>query len=198
VVVEGRLSSIRPLLVVSNHCSYLDVMILGAVIGPAFTPKAEVAAWPLIGWICRVTDCIFIDRRISKTQQNQEALRQAAREGFVISLFPEGTTNDGKRLLPFRSSYFSLCEENFGGRPLTVQPVAISYTRVRGLPIDSSQRPQIAWYGDMEFVPHLAGLLRLGRIDAKVTFCEPVPAEAGRKVVAAQCMQLIEQHIISS
>src|SRR5689334_21385022 len=71
VEVEGEPSPLRPLLIVSNHSSYLDIPVLGSRVPVSFTPKAEIAKWPLIGSICRLIDCVFIDRRVSRTGENQ-------------------------------------------------------------------------------------------------------------------------------
>lgn len=187
--VSGAPDARRPLLIVSNHTSYLDIMVIGASAPVRFTPKADIAGWPLIGWICRVLDCVFIDRRPGRTAENAAALSQALSEGALLWLFPEGTTNDGKRLLPFRSSYFSLTGKEYGGQKLAVQTAAVKYTHVRGLPLDVAMLPKVAWYGDMELAPHFKELMGLGRIDAVLTFGEAsVPEEgADRKALAAAC-----------
>ncbi len=191
--VKGAPSTRRPLLLVSNHSSYIDILILGAELPVRFTPKTEIGGWPGIGWICRLTQCVFIDRRASKTAENRAKLHAELAKGEIISLFPEGTTNDGKRVLPFRSSYFSLAEEEFGGRKLAVQPACVRYTHVTGIPIDSFQMPLIAWYGDMELVPHIGQLLKLGPIKAELIYGEAVDMSAfkDRKALAAHCEQVV-------
>lgn len=191
--VQGAPARERPLLLVTNHSSYLDIYLLGALLPVRFTPKTEIGGWPLIGAICRLLDCIFIDRRMSRTAANQAALRTALEGGAVVCLFPEGTTGNGIRVLPFSSAYFGLAQEHFAGRPLAVQPAAITYTRVCNLPIDSASRHRIAWYGDMELVPHVRDLLKLGPIRAQVTFLEPVDISQfnGRKELAAYCQRVI-------
>jgi 1-acyl-sn-glycerol-3-phosphate acyltransferase len=195
--VKGAPSGKRPLLLVTNHSTYLDILIIGAELPVRFTPKAEIGKWPGIGWLCRLTQCVFIDRRASQTAANLEAMRAELRKGEIICLFPEGTTNDGKRVLPFRSSYFSLAEENFAGAKLAVQPAAVRYTRIMGLPIDSAQLPRLAWYGDMELVPHIGELLKLGPIEAEVIYGEPVDRGAfpNRKALAAHCHAVIDAEV---
>ena len=195
----GRLCPLRPLLLVSNHTTYLDIAVLGASAPVHFTPKTEIADWPLIGMCSRLLRSIFIDRRISKTGENRRNLRDALAAGKVISLFPEGTTNDGKRLHPFRSSYFSLAEERFGGAALTVQPAAIVYTHINGLPIDSTQWPLVAWYGDMNMLTHARRLLSLGSLRAKIVFGAPISVDdlnpdepSSRKALAAQCERAVQ------
>lgn len=193
IVVSGALSPKRPLLLVSNHSSYLDVVTLASLGPVSFTPKAEIAGWPLIGACCRLSDCVFIDRRASKTEDNRRALHRALADGALVSLFPEGTTSDGKRVLPFRSSYFALSEERFDGERLHVQPALVTYTHIRGLPVGPTDMPRLAWYGDMELVSHLRALLSLGPITARVTFLPPVTMDrfATRKEMARYCEEQI-------
>lgn len=188
--VEGDIAKTRPLLLVSNHFSYLDVFALGALLPARFTPKSEVAGWPFIGFMCRLMRCVFIDRRPSQTLRNREALEQACAENPVISLFPEGTTNEGGELLPFRSALFSLAEE----RRIPVQPVTIRYESLNGAPLGPEARAIVGWYGDAEFFPHLKHFLRQRYVDVTVIFHDPVLAEEfpSRKALAGYCRAVIE------
>ncbi len=174
VKVEGEIISIRPLLLASNHISYLDIMVLGAKTSALFTPKSDMGEWPVISSICKLLNSIFIERSNNKIREVQVKIHEALVAGEVISLFPEGTTGNGRHVLPFKSSLFSIAEEKINGRELFIQPAIISYTSIGALPIDSTQWPLIAWYGDMVLIPHLWKLLQLGRIDAKLTLLPPV------------------------
>lgn len=189
VRVEGELASVRPLLLVSNHISYLDVMILGWKTPARFTPKSDMAKWPLISTICRLLNCVFIERRNGKIKEARSKIHDVLAAGEVLSLFPEGTTGNGKHLLPFKSSLLSIAEEKIDGRELFIQLAVISYTAIGGLPIDSTQWPLIAWYGDMVLAPHVWRILKLSRIDAKLTFLPAVTlAQFGdRKQLASYC-----------
>lgn len=189
VTLEGALVVDRPLLVLSNHMGYLDIPALGAMLPVAFAPKSDIAKWPIIGAMCRLTGCVFIDRRVSQTAQNRERLKAALASGQAIALFPEGTTGNGVRLLPFRSSYFSLADEIFDDRPLTIQPVTITYARIHNLPVDSISRSSLAWYGDMALLPHFKQLCRMGPVTLHITVLPPVEVAAGqdRKALALQC-----------
>lgn len=189
VKVEGKIASERPLLLVSNHISYLDIMILGAKTPAIFTPKSDMAGWPVISTICRLLNCIFIERSSDKIRESQVKIHEMFVAGEVVSLFPEGTTGNGRHVLPFKSSLFSIAEEKISGRELFVQPAIIGYTGIGALPIDSTQWPAIAWYGDMLLVPHLWKLLQLGRIDARLTFLPAVTLSqfGNRKLLAAHC-----------
>jgi len=197
LIVKGQPSNLRPLLLVSNHVSYLDIMILGASAPVRFTPKEEIDNWFAIGRICRICDAVFIDRQPDKIGDMKQRLQASLAENNMVSLFPESTTGDGLHLQPFKSGFFSLAEDKIDGREVYVQPAAITYTRIRRLPIDTTQWPYVAWYGDMELVPHLWRLLRLGHIDAEITFLPPVTlSEHGdRKKLAAHCHQAIKEAI---
>jgi len=191
--VTGQPDKARPLLLVTNHISYLDIWILGSAAPVRFMPKSEVAKWPVIGWICRNCDAIFVDRRPEKIREMTQTVQAALARGELVCLFPEGTTGNGVHLLPFKSSFFSLAEEPIDGRELTIQPAAIRYTRIRRLPIDSTQWPLIAWYGDMELAPHLWEILKMGSIEAELAFLPPVTLSqyGDRKQMAAQCWKEI-------
>ncbi|MCE2926433.1 MAG: 1-acyl-sn-glycerol-3-phosphate acyltransferase [Rickettsiales bacterium] len=197
VNVVSEPSSQRPLLLVSNHLSYLDIPILASQFPVCFTPKAEIAKWPVIGSICRITGSLFITRKTSAIEGVSKELVSALSKGTPVCLYPEGTTGNGQEIKPFKSSFFSLAEQDFDGRKLLVQPVAIAYRSIRKLPIDRSQWPELAWYGDMELLPHLWNLLLLGHIQVDLAFLEPVTIErfSDRKELAAHCRTKIHQYI---
>ncbi|MBN8998006.1 MAG: 1-acyl-sn-glycerol-3-phosphate acyltransferase, partial [Rhizobiales bacterium] len=108
--------------------------------------------------------------------------------GDVLVLFAEGTTGDGIAVLPFRSALVGAASTGAAaGAPVLVQPVAIVYTALQGLPIGRMRMADVAWHGDMDLVPHLLGVIGIGSIDAVVAFGTPIPftAETDRKAVTA-------------
>lgn len=176
----GELSQARPLLVVSNHISYLDILILFSLIDCRFVPKKEISTWPVINHFCKITDVVYVDRSKNKIHEGNSAIRQVLESGEVVVLFPEATTGDGKRLLPFKPAFFEAASEAH------VQPVAIAYRKIRGLPIDYGQWPLLAWYGDMTLLPHMWKLLSLGKIEVEVHFLPVLGPGQGRKNLAEQ------------
>jgi 1-acyl-sn-glycerol-3-phosphate acyltransferase len=179
VIVQGQPPVSGPALVLSNHVSWLDIPVLGSLMPLSFVAKTEVAEWPVIGFYAALQQCVFIDRarKSHTTEVNAEVARRLAR-GDTIVLFPEGTTSDGNRLLPFRSALVGAARAALAElslRRLDIQPVAIVYVRRNGLPVTRRERPAIAWYGDMDLFPHLAALLREGAIDVVVRWSEPIP-----------------------
>ena len=177
VHVTGRLAAERPLLVAANHISWTDIMVLGSVADVQFIAKSEMAGWPVIGFLARYQRTIFVERerrRKSGEQVNQIAGRLAG--GKAVVLFAEGTTHDGNGPGPFKSTLFGAAAAavaNGGAAEVHVQPVAIAYTRLHGLPMGRRHRPHAAWIGDQDLVPHILSLIRQGGVDVEVRFGQP-------------------------
>lgn len=200
VTVTGEPSGLRPTLFVANHVSFIDIEILGALVEGCFISKADVARWPLFGWLAKLQRTVFVDRRVGSTHHQRNAIRARLDEADNLILFPEGTTGDGNRALPFKSALFSVADYAGAHGPLPVQPVSIAYTRLDGMPIGRFYRPFFAWYGDMEFLPHLWTMLGLGRAGVEVGF-HPVVTLAqfgSRKALAEHCYRVVAEGVASA
>jgi 1-acyl-sn-glycerol-3-phosphate acyltransferase len=195
VVGEGS-----PVLFVANHASYLDIPVLSALIPAAFVAKAEVADWPLIGWLAKMQHTVFIERRSAHADRQRNDLRDRMAAGQSLMLFPEGTSSDGLTVLPFKSSLFSIVENAPADRPIMVQPVSVTCTEIDGLPITRAWRPFYAWYGDMTLIGHLWNVFKFGHFTVDVVFHPPIAASsfAGRKELAAYCQQQVARGIEQS
>jgi 1-acyl-sn-glycerol-3-phosphate acyltransferase len=193
--VHGAIAVTAPVLFVSNHSSYLDIPVLGALIPSAFVAKADVARWPLFGFLAKLQRTVFIERRPSLTHDHGNNIRARLERGQNLILFPEGTSSDGLGVLPFKSGLFGAIEENFGA--ITIQPVSIACTGLDGLPITRAWRPYYTWFGDMTLVGHLWNVFKFGRFTVDVVFHTPVsPAMfPDRKSLAAYCRQEVAQGI---
>ena len=195
----GRPTATRPVLFAANHVSYLDITIFGSLIAGSFIAKHEVARWPLFGWLAKLQRSVFINRQVRSTadQRDSIAARLAAKEALI--LFPEGTSGDGNRVLPFKSALFSVADHAATG-PVTVQPVSIAYTRVNGMPIGRRYRPLFAWYGAMAMAPHLWRVLGLGRIEVVVEFHPPTTLAAcgSRKMLARYCEERVKSGVATA
>ena len=199
VVTTGApLEGAGPVLFLPNHASYLDIIILGSLLKGYFVAKSEVAGWPGFGFLARVSRTVFVDRRPGATARERNHVRERLDAGDSLVLFAEGTSNDGNRVLPFKSALLSVAEGAVKGpdgreQPILVQPVSVAYTRLDGLPISRALRPFFAWYGDMTLAAHLIGALGLGRITVEVEFHHPVTlAEFGsRKGLANHCHHVV-------
>lgn len=183
----------RPTLFVANHCSWLDIVALGGAAPGCFIAKAEIARWPGIGLIAKLGRSIFVSRNRGTVAQEQRQLEKRLEQGDSIILFPEGTTSDGNRVLPFASAFLTLA---FGPARPWVQPVTIVYDELDGQQIRRADRPEIAWYGGMDLAPHLKRLLRRRALRATILFGEPLPPGSypNRKALAAALEQLISQN----
>ena len=193
VVTHGAVGSERPLLVVANHNSYLDIFAIGSVIPALFVAKADIAHWPAFGLICRLGQTIFVDRRRSQTKKAEALIEAEMGRGCPIIMFPESTSNSGNYVLPFKSALFTVAEQPINGQSVWVQPVSIALTRVAGLPMGRQFRPFFAWYGDMDLAPHLWQVLKTPSFQIDITFHDAVNSEevASRKLMARQCQTLI-------
>ncbi len=167
----------RPVVFVSNHSSWVDVPVLGGVLDGCFVAKGEVASWPLIGAIARLGRSVFVTRQRGATARELEDMRGRLLAGDNLILFPEGTSSDGSRVLPFRSSFFAVAEA-VGGAASLIQPVSIVYDRLSGLPTGRASRPVFAWYGDMDIASHF---WRLGQHSGlRVTVLLHAPLDPAR------------------
>ncbi|MEW9806224.1 lysophospholipid acyltransferase family protein [Mesorhizobium marinum] len=180
---QGELSSLRPLVVAANHVSWTDISVIGSRCDVSFIAKSEMAKWPVMGWLARLQRTIFIERdrkRTSGIQAGEIARRLADDE--AILLFAEGTTGDGNMILPFKSTLFgaaTIAMAQDAVETVYVQPLAIAYTRVQGMPMGRRHRPLAAWIGDAELVPHAAALLEEGAVDVELHFGEPIAFSVG-------------------
>lgn len=197
VHLTAPLPADRPLLIVANHMSWLDIPVLSTLAPMSFVAKADMATWPLFGWLARMQRTIFVareDRRKAGAQADEIAERLAARE--IIVLFPEGTTSDGNALLPLKTPLFEaakLALAKTGLEQATVLPVALRYDRLHGLPVGRAERAEIAWPGEIGLGENLLPLVAKGALDVTV-HCGPplhLDAQSNRKVIAAQAANAI-------
>jgi len=180
--------------IVSNHLGYLDGIVLGSLFPVIFVTKRQVKRWPVIGQLLTLLGTIFVDRenkndilrvvnRICKT------LRQKAN----VLVFPEGTSTNGEKLLPFQSAFFAA--------PLTahaaVVPVTLTYKLIDQQPVSAVNRDRIYWYGDMSFAPHLWDLLGANRIEVSVKIHPAIKTSKlqndsqARKQLSQSCHEVI-------
>ncbi|MBI3699496.1 MAG: 1-acyl-sn-glycerol-3-phosphate acyltransferase [Afipia sp.] len=187
----GQLTRDKPVLILSNHVSWSDISVIGAVAPLVFVAKSEVKSWPVFGWLARLQRTIFIERdRRHKTGDHARAMADRLLGGDAVLLFPEGTSSDGIRILPFRSALIGSVHHVIGDAThhdkVVVQPVSLAYVRYGGLPVGRALRDKVAWYGDMDLVPHLLGVLANGAVDVTVSWGEAIAYDmhADRKQIA--------------
>lgn len=190
---RGRISRSHPTLFVSNHVSYIDITVLASLIRGSFVAKAEVAKWPFFGLLAKLQRTVFVERRGARAAAQRNELTRRLQRGDNLILFPEGTSNDGLRPLPFKSGLFAAAQVEVDGQCIPVQPVSIAYTRLDGMPIGRGFRPYYAWYGDMDLLSHMWDWTGLGVVTVEVIFHAPVTLTDfdSRKALALYCQHVV-------
>lgn len=200
----GAPAAERPLLLVSNHQSWADIVVLGSAMPLCFIAKAEVRGWQVFGWLARLQRTVFVEReRRGRTREQAEGIARRLAAGDAMVLFAEGTTSDGNGVLPFKTALFGAAAAalDVSGRgEMWVQPVSVAYTGANGLPLGRFGRPLAAWPGDVPLAPHLLSFLREGAVEAEVSFGEPLIFRPGdeRKQLARRCETRVRQLLLAS
>ena len=191
VQVVGKRSPDFPLLILANHASWLDIVVITALTPAVFVAKKEVASWPIFGWLAKLQRTVFIDReRRHRTGAATQEIAARLLGGDAVVLFAEGTSSDGNRILPFRSALIGAVHHAIGASThherVTVQPLSLAYVNLSGLPLGRTFRSRVAWYGDADLIPHLLNVCAAGAIDVVVSWGEPLSygMSADRKDIA--------------
>lgn len=193
--VAEKSSDGRPVVFVSNHSSWLDILVLGSRLPACFIAKEEVGRWPVIRTIARLGRTVYVRRTRTSTGRERDDMVARLAHGDNLILFPEGTSNDGSRVLPFRSAFLAVAELPVTpqGRTPLVQPVSVVYDRLAGLPTGRAARPLFAWYGDMDLGSHFWRLAQHKGLRASVLLHQPLDPEnyASRKALAAAAHAIV-------
>lgn len=174
---------------VANHCGWLDIFTLNASKNIYFVSKSEVANWPGIGWLARATGTVFIARKPQEAKRQQEVFEARLHAGHRLLFFPEGTSTDGLRVLPFKSTLFAAFFAP-ANADLWIQPVSLIYRA----PAGENDPRFYGWWGDMDFAPHLLRTLAAKRQGAvTVRYHDPIAVAdvASRKDMAKRCEKAV-------
>lgn len=181
---------------VANHSSWLDIFTLNAGAPIYFVSKSEVAGWAGIGWLARATGTVFIARKSAEAKRQQAMFEERLTAGHMLLFFPEGTSTDALRVLPFKSTLFAAFFSADVPTPLQIQPVTVVYHAPAGM-----DPRHYGWWGEMAFAPHLIKVLadaRPGRVE--VIYHAPVSVHAfdDRKALSAYCERVIRtSHVLA-
>ncbi|MBC8038644.1 MAG: 1-acyl-sn-glycerol-3-phosphate acyltransferase [Rhizobiales bacterium] len=195
--INGVPAKHGPMLIASNHASWLDIPVLSALRPLSFIAKREVNGWPFFGSLARLQRTVFVHRdRRHATGNSRDEMQERLKAGDILVLFAEGTSSDGARVLPFKSALFGAAE--YPG--VLVQPLTIAYCGHRNLPMNRRLRPSYAWYGAMDLPRHLWQALVAGPIDVTVICHEPLAIGAGmdRKTLAGRAETLVRQGLTAT
>ena len=196
VTVEGDEGQLERggYVIIGNHVSYVDGIVLGSIFPIVFVSKREVKSWPVVGQWNTLCGSIFINRQRkelvgSLVREMSGKLKQEAN----ILLFPEGTSTNGEQMLPFQTVPLAAPLRNRS----IILPTTIAYRNIDDQPVTSANRDLIYWYGDMDFISHFWKLLALRSVDVLVTIqpkieCFRYPdSSVGRKKLAEDCFNRV-------
>jgi 1-acyl-sn-glycerol-3-phosphate acyltransferase len=161
--------------------------------------KKEVATWPVVGFLAKAQRSVFVDReRRHATGAKADEVAGRLSSGDIIVLFAEGTSSDGNKVLPFRSALVGAAQRAIeGDGAATVQPVAISYQKMLGIPLGRQHKPLVAWYGGTSLMPHLKRVLSEGGIDVQVVFgpAHRLSPRDDRKAVTLEAGEFVRRRV---
>lgn len=177
VTCYGKPSQNKRVLLAGNHVSYLDIPVLATCLDLTFVAKADVASWPVFGFLAKIAQTAFIERKPSKARKQKSELKRRLLNGERLMIFPEGTSSPGTSVLPFKTALFEIVMEDDLRENCDIQPVSLAFCRTYDAqPLNDQQRDQFAWYGDMTLAPHLWDVFCLPGGQVDVIFHAPARA----------------------
>jgi 1-acyl-sn-glycerol-3-phosphate acyltransferase len=188
VTVQGTPPS-PPFLLVANHLSYIDIVILASRGEGVFVARGDLSGWPILGRLSRSVDTLYVDRQNRRELPRIGSSMQAIlRQGRGVYLFPEGTSTGGETILPFKPALLDLAARN----AIPVWYAAISYTTPPG----AAASQAVCWWGDMTFFKHLVNLTRLPGFEARLSFGDAPLQGRDRKALAADLWREVRRRFI--
>lgn len=162
---KDALSSHGTFLMVANHMSYLDVILLASQRSACFVTSQEIRETPGLGIICRAGGCLFVNRKNRRNLGGEvKELSEAMKDGMSVTIFPEATSSDGSGILKFRRPLFNAAID----AKVPVLPVTINYLEIDGEAVEGHNRDTVCWYGDMGFFPHAVKLFGTKKLKAQI------------------------------
>lgn len=161
-------------LIVANHLSYLDALILGAMRPVCFITSQEMRKAPGLGQILQMAGCVFVERRNKQNIKGEIGeIVEALQDGFNVVVFAEATSTNGAQVLPFKRSLLAAAVES--KKPIL--PLCIQYEEIDGKKVNSQNRDLLCWYGTMDFAPHFYALAGLNKIKIRVKILDEIPVD---------------------
>ena len=152
-------------LMVSNHLSYTDILAICGHFPACFVTSVEIKKTPVLGQICELAGCLFVERRNKTNLSNEiKEITEALKEGLNVVIFPEATSTDGSEVIRFRRPLFQAALDS--GK--SIRPMTVNYMSLDSIPVTLNNRDRICWYGDMTFPDHLWGVFKIKRTKVKV------------------------------
>jgi 1-acyl-sn-glycerol-3-phosphate acyltransferase len=190
LVVNNDLKKIlrkKNYLIVSNHISWLDIFVINSACPVAFVAKQSISKWPILSWLVKASETIFIDRkRITKIKETSKEVENFLKNKGSICIFPEGTSTDGSQLLNFKSNLLQTAIN----KSISVLPIAIQYFHNQ----EFCSAP--AYHADLSLLDSIRNLIKLNNIEAKLTILKEIKSISDRKVIANEAYVKISRVII--
>ena len=189
VIIHGDSSSLlgsQPYLLVANHISWLDIHIINSIRPVIFVAKADVSKWPIFGYLASMLGTIFIQReKLSDIKRVIHLMKEKLTHQEVVAIFPEGTSTDGKTVLPFKSNLFEPAHQAH----VDVLPIAIQYQE------KGQYSDRAAFIGDMELIDSIKNILNTNDLEAHIYLSEKLSAHLTRQELASQAHQLVASKV---
>ncbi len=182
-------------LVVSNHMGFIDILLIGSVFPSVFVTSIEMRNTPFLGLITEMAGCVYVERRNrEKISDELNSLISALKNGFKIVLYPEATSTNGEKVLPFKRTLMMAAAH--AGVP--IQPVVVNFREVNGEKFSTKWRDHLCWYGDMPFAVSLWNSLTLKSVKAEIEFLDQIHStlDDDRGVVADKAHELISKKFV--
>ncbi len=165
--------------IVSNHLSYLDILILSSQIDASYVTSIEMKNAPVLGWVTQVAGCLYVERRNKDNLKNEiQDVADALNKGFKVIVFPEATSTNGEKVLPFKKPMFNAAIQT----QKEISPLCIRYTQIDGKMFGPENHELICWYGDMDFLPHLWSVMNLRDVRIDLHYLSPISIDTGADV----------------
>ena len=202
--ITGNIPTKRPMMIVSNHISWMDIPVLGSIMELSFIAKSEVNEMPGANLLSRLQRTIYVVRdEKRKAGEQAQTITQRMLDGDAVVLFGEGTTHDGNRIGTFKSALlgaaqFALKDEAV--ESVLIQPVSIAYTKLHGMPMGRYTRAKAAWYGDMTLGGHAVNIIMQGAWDVEVIFGDPIVFDenSNRRYVAKEIQSQVRDNFLNT
>jgi 1-acyl-sn-glycerol-3-phosphate acyltransferase len=179
-------------MIIGNHMSYLDILIYLSFFETIFVTSVETKEKPFLGQITTLAGCLFVERRNPrKLPEELKNIKQYFEKNISVCIFPEGTSSDGTKVLPFKQSLFQLAIET----RCPIQPILLRYRSIDGKPFSKENGDLVCWYGEMTFFPHLFKLFTLNKVQADIEILETVDSRqfSNRKDAASTCFEILSK-----
>lgn len=184
--LDSELMTRKNFLLVSNHLSYLDVLILSSIQPCVFVTSLDMKEQFFLGDMAELGGSIFIERRHRGQVSNDvSTMAETLRAGHNVVIYPEGTSTNGEKVQPFKKSLLMSAVE----AGVDILPVVVKYIEINGSPFNLENRDRVCWYGDMGFLPHMLGLMKLKKVKVELHFLNPIQVtkDSSRHDLADQC-----------